>query len=128
MATQVTHDIRITVRAEFVSDQSDPKLGRYLYSYRIRIENRSARTVQLTRRSWHIIDSLSDQRNVEGPGVVGETPVLEPGESFSYNSFCDLRSGFGHMEGAYTMRHLDDDSAFEVTIPGFDLLYPWSAN
>jgi ApaG protein len=128
MATQVTHDIRITVRAEFVVDQSDPKLGRYLYSYRIRIENRSARTVQLTRRSWHIIDSLGDQRHVEGPGVVGETPVLAPGESFSYNSFCDLRSGFGHMEGSYLMRHIDDDSTFEVAIPGFDLLYPWSAN
>jgi ApaG protein len=128
MATQVTHDIRITVRAEFVADQSDPKLGRYLYSYRIRIENRSARTVQLTRRSWHIIDSLGDPRHVEGPGVVGETPVLEPGGSFSYNSFCDLRSGFGHMEGSYTMRHLDDESTFEVLIPGFDLLYPWSAN
>ena len=128
MATQVTHDIRITVQVGFAAEQSDPKLGHFLFNYRIRIENRGTRTVQLVRRNWRIIDSLSGTRQVEGPGVVGETPVLEPGTSFTYTSFCDLRSSCGRMLGSYTMRHVDDDSVFQVTIPPFDLLYPWSAN
>ena len=128
MATQVTHDIRISVKAKYSEEQSDPKVGRFLFSYRIRIENRSARTVQLLRRHWHIADSLSGPREVKGPGVVGETPVLAPGEHFTYNSFCDLRSGFGRMNGTYRMRHTDDDSAFDVEIPSFDLCYPIAAN
>ena len=128
MATQVTHDIRISVKAQYSEAQSDPKLGRFLFSYRIRIENRSARTVQLLRRHWRITDSLGDPREVSGPGVVGETPVLAPGEHFTYTSFCDLRSGFGRMHGTYLMRNTDDNSPFNVTIPMFDLCYPISAN
>lgn len=128
MATQVTHDIRISVKARYSEEQSDPKVGRFLFSYRIRIENRGARTVQLLRRHWHIVDSLFEPREVKGPGVVGETPVLAPGEHFTYGSFCDLRSGFGRMSGSYSMRHTDDDSAFDVAIPAFDLSYPIAAN
>lgn len=128
MATQVTHDIRISVKATYSEEQSDPKVGRFLFSYRIRIENRSPRTVQLLRRHWHIVDSLFESREVKGPGVVGETPVLAPGEHFTYGSFCDLRSGFGRMSGSYRMRHTDDDSAFDVAIPAFDLIYPIASN
>lgn len=128
MATQVTHDIRISAKALYSEEQSDPKVGRYLFSYRIRIENRGARPVQLLRRHWYITDSLFDQREVKGPGVVGETPVLAPGEHFSYTSFCDLRSGFGRMQGSYGMIHTDDGSAFDVAIPPFDLVYPIAAN
>lgn len=128
MATQVTHDIRISAKALYSAEQSDPKVGRFLFSYRIRIENRGARPVQLLRRHWYITDSLFDQREVKGPGVVGETPVLAPGEHFSYTSFCDLRSGFGRMQGSYGMIHTDDGSAFDVAIPAFDLMYPIAAN
>ncbi len=128
MATQVTHDIRISVRVQYSEEQSDPKLGRFLFSYGIRIENRSNRTVQLMRRYWQITDSLADQREVAGPGVVGETPVLAPGEQFTYTSFCDLRSSAGRMQGFYLMRHTDDGSTFEVPIPAFELLYPFAAN
>ncbi len=128
MATQVTHDIRISVKAEYSHEQSDPKAGRFLFSYRIRIENRGARTVQLLRRHWHIVDSLFEPREVKGPGVVGATPVLATGEHFTYTSFCDLRSAFGRMSGTYTMRHTDDDSGFDVVIPPFELVYPIAAN
>lgn len=128
MATQVTQDIRISVKAVYSEEQSDPKVGRFLFSYRIRIENRSARTVQLLRRRWQIIDSLFEPREVKGPGVVGTTPVLAPGEHFSYSSFCDLRSGFGRMCGNYTMKYTDDGSRFDVVIPEFELLYPVAAN
>lgn len=128
MATQVTHDIRISVKANYSDEQSDPKVGRFLFSYRIRIENRSARTVQLLRRHWRIVDSLFEPREVKGPGVVGETPVLAPGEHFTYTSFCDLRSGFGRMQGSYRMRNTHDDSTFDVAIPEFDLIYPIAGN
>lgn len=128
MATQVTHDIRISVKAQYSEEQSDPKVGRFLFNYRIRIENRGSRTVQLLRRHWHIVDSLFEPRQVKGPGVVGATPVLAPGEQFSYNSFCDLRSAFGRMHGTYTMRNVDDGNTFDVVIPSFDLVYPVAGN
>ena len=128
MSTTVTQDIRVTARSRFEAVHSDPKVGRYLFSYRITIANHGRETVQLRRRHWTIIDSLSAKRDVEGPGVVGETPTLRPGEEFTYSSACDLRSGFGRMEGTYTMRRMSDGREFEVMIPGIDLNYPYSAN
>lgn len=128
MATQVTHDIRIQVRAMYAPEQSDPKAGRFLFSYRITISNQGQRAVQLLRRHWRIVDSLAETREVEGPGVVGETPVLGPGDRFTYTSFCDLHSGFGSMRGTYRMQHVDDGSLFDVVIPPFDLCCTFSAN
>ncbi|MFT3885114.1 MAG: Co2+/Mg2+ efflux protein ApaG [Flavobacteriales bacterium] len=128
MATAVTHDIRVSAEVRFDASHSDPKAGRFLFSYRITITNHGHRPVQLMRRHWRISDSLSARREVEGSGVVGETPELDSGDAFSYSSFCDLRSGFGRMEGTYLMRHLDDGSLFSVDIPAFDLRYPFAAN
>jgi ApaG protein len=128
MSTAVSHDIRVSARAHFEAEQSDPSQHRFLFSYRITIANRGQRTAQLLRRHWHITDSLAPAREVEGPGVVGAVPVLEPGEQFTYTSFCDLRSGMGRMHGSYRMRHLDDGSEFDVAIPAFDLHLPYSAN
>ena len=128
MYSAETRSITVTAEPSYLEGESSPTENQFCWAYRIRIENRGTRTVQLVRRNWRIIDSLSGTRQVEGPGVVGETPVLEPGTSFTYTSFCDLRSSCGRMLGSYTMRHVDDDSVFQVTIPPFDLLYPWSAN
>lgn len=128
MSTTVTHDIRVTVRSRFEPGHSDPKLGRFLFSYRITIKNSGRDTVQLQRRHWIIRDSLARTREVEGPGVVGETPVLGPGEEFSYSSACDLRSGYGAMNGTYRMVRLNDSSEFDVVIPEMLLHYPHGAN
>ena len=128
MSTAVSHDIRISVRAHFEAGQSDPVEGRFIFSYRITIANRGHRVVQLMRRTWYIADSLAPRRKVEGPGVVGATPVLAPGEQFTYTSFCDLRSGWGRMQGNYLMRHTDDGSEFEAAIPPFDLQQVHTAN
>lgn len=128
MGTTVTHDIRVTARSCFEPALSDPKLGRFLFSYRITIMNSGRDTVQLQRRHWIIRDSLAMVREVEGPGVVGETPVLRPGEEFSYSSACDLRSGFGRMDGTYTMRRLNDERLFKVMIPSIELHYPFASN
>jgi ApaG protein len=128
MATSVTHGIRISVLPRFEAAHSDTQVGRYMFSYRITITNTGSNTVQLMRRHWHIWDSLGPPREVEGPGVVGETPVLGPGEDYTYSSVCDLRSGIGRMHGTYRMRRTDKEGSFEVRIPAFDLIHPGLLN
>lgn len=128
MSTAVTHDIRITVTNRFELAHSDPAAGRFLFSYRITITNRGSEVVRLLRRHWIIRDSLAPVREVEGPGVVGETPVLEPSAEYTYSSACDLRSAFGRMEGTYLMERMRDGHQFRVLIPAFALLVPESAN
>lgn len=128
MGTVVTHGIRVTTRVRYEETHSDPKAARFIFSYRITISNRGSEAVQLLRRHWVIRDSLAGRREVEGPGVVGETPVLQPGEEFSYSSACDLRSGFGRMDGTYLMRRLRDESEFRVDIPEMHLSFAHAAN
>ncbi len=128
MGTDVTQGIRVEVRPRFEPAHSDVPLGRCIFSYRVRIVNEGSRPVKLLRRLWHIHDGLAPVREVEGPGVVGETPVIAPGERYTYESFCDLRSGQGRMHGSYLMSRLPDDHFFEVRIPEFHLELPWLAN
>jgi len=128
MRTTVTNGISVTVNSRFEAAHSDPRVNRFLFSYRITISNTSNETVQLERRHWTIRDSMAAVRTVEGPGVVGETPVLAPGEEFSYSSACDLRSGLGRMSGHYMMRRTRDGGLFSVVIPDIDLRFPYHAN
>ena len=128
MSDTMTRGIRIRARAQFEPERSSPADRYYFFSYRIRIENRSERQVRLLSRHWEIVDSLAARRTVDGPGVVGETPLLAPGEQFAYTSHCDLRSGFGRMSGHYTMEVTEDGQRFEVEIPAFELLAPVAAN
>ncbi len=128
MGTAVTHGILVSVKATFVPAHSDPRASHFLFSYQVVIENTGRDTVKLLRRQWTISDSLAPQREVEGPGVVGETPVLGPGERFSYSSACDLRSGIGRMHGTYLMERLVDGQRFRISIPAFMLLYPYASN
>lgn len=128
MPVAVTHDIRVSVQARYEPGQGSPADGRYLFSYRITIANNSVRTVQLLARHWVITDSMAPRSQVQGPGVVGEQPVLAPGERYAYTSYCELRSTLGRMEGAYLMRDLADNAEFEVTIPAFTLHLPCAAN
>ena len=121
MGTAVTHGIQVTARARYEPAHSDPKAARHIFSYRIAIRNAGEGTVQLLRRHWLIRDTLHGPREVEGPGVVGETPVLAPGEEFTYSSACDLRGAFGRMMGSYLMRRLHDGAEFRVEIPEMQL-------
>jgi len=128
MGPTVSHAIKIEVRSRFEVAHSDIRAGRYFFSYRITIHNMGRDTVQLQRRRWLIHDSLAPTREVEGPGVVGETPTLEPGQEFTYSSACDLRSAFGRMEGTYFMQRISDGLRFEVEVPAIELTYPFAAN
>jgi ApaG protein len=102
-----TQGVRVEVTPEFLRDQGEVDSGRYLFAYRIRITNVGERVVQLLRRHWTIVDADGDTREVVGDGVVGRQPLLEPGESFEYASYCPLGTRWGTMEGWYTFAALD---------------------
>lgn len=121
---RVTRGIRVSVIPSFVEDQSDPEEGDFLWSYAIVIENTGRETVQLLSRYWHITDALGRIQEVQGPGVVGAQPVLEPGQAFEYTSGCPLPTPSGAMSGRYQMRTAGGEN-FEVDIPGFLLESPY---
>jgi ApaG protein len=120
MFYHITEGVRITVRPEYAPEHSDPLEPRYVFVYRIRIENMSNRTAQLLWRHWYIHDEVAGDSEVEGEGVVGEQPVLAPGDSHDYESFCVLRGPRGHMEGFYEFTR-PDGSSFRAAIPRFIL-------
>ena len=127
MSTAVTQGIKVSARSRYTQAQSEPAANRFMYSYRITIENTGSHPVQLLRRHWMIHDSLGSRREVEGAGVVGEQPTLQPGESFTFSSFCDLKSDLGRMNGTYLMRR-SDGTNFRVRIPEFVLQVPYRCN
>jgi ApaG protein len=99
-----------------------------MFSYKINIENLSDYTVQLISRHWYIFDSNGTHREVEGEGVIGVQPVIEPHENYEYVSGCNLKTEIGKMSGTYTFKRLVDNQLFEVTIPEFELLCPFKLN
>jgi ApaG protein len=115
-----TDGMRITVRPSFVPEHSDPMEPRYVFAYHVRIENTCDRTAQLLWRHWYIHDVVAGDSEVEGEGVVGEQPVIAPGEAHEYESFCVLRGPLGHMDGYYEFRR-PDRTSFRADIPRFPL-------
>jgi ApaG protein len=124
MYSRTTRDIRITVRPMFLEDQSDPDEAHFVWAYQVTIDNEGAETVQLLRRHWVITDANGSVQEVEGPGVVGVQPVLEPGEAFEYTSGCPLGTPSGFMQGTYAMRQAETGELFDVAIPAFSLDSP----
>jgi ApaG protein len=121
---ETTRDIRIAVEPEFLSDHSEPEENRYLWSYRISIENKGPETVQLLTRHWRITDSRGRVREVKGDGVVGEQPVIKPGGKFQYSSGAPLETPSGFMGGSYRMR-TERGEYFDAGIPTFALDSPF---
>lgn len=115
--------MRITVQPVFAPDHSDPSEPRYLFVYHIRIENVGERAAQLIRRHWYIHDDAAGDSEVEGDGVIGEQPVLAPGDVHEYESFCILRGPSGSMVGYYEFER-PDGTAFRADIPRFELQAP----
>ncbi len=127
MSDTTTHGVRIQVKTAYLPDTSAPDEGRYLFAYRIRISNVGDETVQLISREWIITDSDGDVETVRGPGVVGEQPVLDPGQSFEYTSFCPLPTPIGSMHGSYQMVAAGGQT-FDATIAPFSLAVPNALN
>ncbi len=127
MSDTTTLGVRVQVTPAYLPERSAPEQGRFLFSYRIRITNQGDRTVRLLRRHWVITDGRGRAEEVEGAGVVGETPVLRPGASFEYTSFCPLPTPFGTMHGTYLMR-AEDGTEFDAEIGQFTLVAPGAVN
>lgn len=121
MVTSLTNGITVSVKAQYLPHHSNPREQRFLFGYHVTIENGSMFTVQLLRRHWFITDGMGQVREVEGEGVVGEQPVLAPGEQFEYTSYCDLTTEIGKMSGHYLMVSQEDEVSFEAEIPEFKM-------
>jgi ApaG protein len=120
---ETTDDIRITVIPFYLEEYSKPDDSHYMWAYNVTIENRGDKKVQLLHRHWIITDGKGQTEQVRGDGVVGEKPVLAPGEAFQYTSGCPLRTSSGFMGGSYDMV-TEDGSSFRATIPTFSLDTP----
>ncbi len=120
MSDAITHDIRVEVLSRYLPENSRPPAGEWVFQYTVRITNRGLDPVQLLSRHWIITDGLEHTREVNGPGVVGEQPVLAPGQSFEYSSWCPLETATGVMRGIYQMRRADG-SHFDIEIAPFAL-------
>lgn len=128
MIAEITKGVKVSVETEYQPSYSSPSQYHYVFTYRITIENQSEFTIQLKRRHWHIHDAGFYQREVEGEGVVGQQPVLEPGQNHQYVSGCNLKSGIGKMLGTYEMERIVDGAMFKVNIPEFIMIAPLRLN
>ncbi|MBX7181892.1 MAG: Co2+/Mg2+ efflux protein ApaG [Bacteroidia bacterium] len=123
-SSKVSAGIKVSVQTRYEKNFSNPSYHHYFFGYKITLENTNDYTVQLKRRHWYIFDSNGIKHEVEGEGVIGEMPILEPGESFTYESGCNLRTSIGSMHGYYQFERLLDQSTFQVEIPKFILILP----
>ena len=123
MYTATTRAISVTVKPQYMPDQSDPNKSQYVWAYQVRIENRGDIAVQLRSRHWKITDGLGRQQEVKGPGVIGKTPRLRPGEVFEYTSGTPLSTSSGFMGGTYQMVSESGEN-FDIEIPTFSLDTP----
>lgn len=122
MVISVTEGIKVSVEVTYQAEFSSPQQHHYVFTYKVTIENHSQHTYQLLRRKWEVFDAAEDSKKIEGNGVVGQQPILEPRESHSYVSGCNLRSGLGKMKGSYIMEKLIDGKLIEVEVPEFQMI------
>ena len=128
ISTLITSGVQITVTTQFRQDFSCLPESVYFHNYRIDIINDNDFDIQLISRDWYIFDSLNDPSYVNGPGVVGEQPIIKPGENYTYTSGCELKSDIGMMKGFYTFLNISTSINFQVFVPTFKLEFPGKLN
>jgi ApaG protein len=128
MVADITKGIRVSVETEYQQEYSNPAQNHFVFTYQITIENLGDKTIQLMSRHWDIVDLTFPNREIEGEGVIGKQPIIEPGQMHQYVSGCNLKSGLGKMAGYYTMERLVDGKQFSVKIPQFDMVVPFKLN
>jgi ApaG protein len=126
-STATTRGIRVEVRSTYLADRSSPRDSSYLFAYNVRIANVGSETAQLISREWIITTAEGEVERVKGPGVVGEQPVLPPGGSFEYTSYCPLKTPVGSMQGSYQMVTANGEK-FDAQIAPFTLAVPNALN
>ena len=128
METKISNGIRISVESNFLIGESNLAENRYCHAYRVTIANERSTDVQLISRVWIIKDSLGTTRKVEGAGVVGQQPIIEPGKAHQYVSWCPMSSDLGTMQGHYVMQDRSSEELFNAIVPRFELIYPPRCN
>ena len=128
MVTKITDGVKISVETIYQPEYSNPANEHFMFAYRVNIENLTEKSVQLLNRHWNIFDSNGTKREVEGEGVVGQQPVIEPGDTHEYVSGCNLKTDIGSMKGSYEMERIVDGLKFRVNIPEFYLIAPYKLN
>ncbi len=127
MSNETTRGIQVSVKSFHIPERSRPDQNYYFFAYQVTISNLGSETAQLVSRKWIITNAEGHVETVEGPGVVGEQPVLKPGDSFQYTSFCPLQTAVGSMHGTYRMITEDEDQ-FDAEIAPFSLAVPTAVN
>jgi ApaG protein len=128
MSEAVTNHIRVEVLSRYSLENSKPLEDEWVFQYTVRITNQGSETVQLVTRHWIITDALEHTEEVKGPGVVGEQPILAPGESFKYSSWCSLKTPMGMMRGTYQMVRKGSNNQFDIEIAPFALRGRYTVN
>lgn len=128
MVSKISEGIEVSVETFYQPDYSNPVSGEFMFAYRIHIENHNSFPVKLHRRHWTIVEANGSHREVEGEGVVGVQPVLQPGDRYQYVSGCNLQTEVGKMFGTYLMENLDTQEKFDVNIPVFEMIVPFKMN
>ena len=128
MISKISEGINISVETFYQPEYSNPGNSEYMFAYRITIENNNTFPVKLLRRHWFIYDATGSQREVEGEGVVGVQPQINPGEKYQYISGCNLRTEMGKMYGKYLMENISNKKQFDVIIPAFEMTVPFKMN
>lgn len=124
----ISKGMKVSVETFYQPDYSNPQQSEFMFAYRITLENHNSFPVKLHRRHWNIFDSNGSHREVEGEGVVGVQPSLQPGENYQYVSGCNLRTEMGRMSGTYEMENLHSKKTFTVDIPAFEMIAPMKCN
>ena len=121
------NNIKIDIKTEYVPELSNNEDSMFYFSYKVKIENMGSKKVQLLSRHWDIKDGLGRKKSVNGEGVIGKKPIINPGEYYEYKSYCPLKTEFGSMDGFYTMKD-ENGNLFKTIIPNFGLISPESIN
>lgn len=128
MVSKISEGVEISVEIFYQSDYSKPLNQEFMFAYRVTIENHNNFSVKLLRRHWFIFDSNGEQKEVEGEGVIGVQPVLQPSENYQYVSGCNLKTEMGKMHGTYLMENQNNKETFYVNIPSFEMIVPFKYN
>ncbi len=128
MVSLTTHSITVSAETFYQEKLSKPDINEFLFTYRITIENRGPKTVQLLKRVWYVTNGLGKIQTIEGEGVIGKRPIIEPNNLHQYISGVHLKTEIGKMSGSYFMHQLIDDKILEIKIPEFKLVSPFKLN
>ena len=128
MVSKISEGVTVTVETFYQPDYSNPVSNEFMFAYRITLVNNNAFPIKLLRRHWQIFDSNGSHREVEGEGVVGVQPQINPGDQYQYVSGCNLRTEMGKMHGVYLMENLVSLKPFDVKIPVFEMVVPFKMN